>query len=218
MSIFFLLNYRLFSLLEREDWPALAYYLEKKVYVKGRYSDRNVRLLASSYLIISDYVSALKLENKAQFANPSVISKNVLLFGSARVLNGNPAEASAFFKTHLEKCKTKDRFWVQWFIGFTELLSGSFIKAEPEFTSLAFSANNPLITGLSAYFLNSSIEKKSQNPDKCRLASKKGKDRVINELKKIENWKKEAEKYGTDIHIAIIKKYIDETGKWLWSN
>jgi len=48
MGIFFFLNYRLLSLLEREDWPALAYYLEQKVFLKGKYSDRNIRLLPIS--------------------------------------------------------------------------------------------------------------------------------------------------------------------------
>ncbi|MCL2810099.1 MAG: hypothetical protein FWD24_08585, partial [Treponema sp.] len=157
MSIYFFLNYRLLSLLEREDWPALAYYLEQKIFVKGRYSFRYVRLLASSYLVISDYMSVLKLESKTQLAKPSLISKNVLIFGSARVLNSNPAEAVVFFKTHMEKCSSKDKQWVQWFYGFSLLLAGAFDEVEPVFSSLAVSSDDALITGLSAYFLNSSL-------------------------------------------------------------
>ena len=124
-SIFFFYNYRLLSLLEREDWPALAYYLEQKVYGKNQYSNRNVRLLASSYLVVTDYVSVLKLENKALQANPAVIGKNLLLFGSARVLSGNHKEAALFFKSHLEKGKLseKDEQWARWYYGFSQLLT-----------------------------------------------------------------------------------------------
>ena len=217
MSIFFFFNYRLFSLLEREDWPALAYYLERKVYVNGRYSDRYVKLLASSYLVISDFPSVLKLEGKTALAKPSLINKNVLIFGAARVLGGGHREAISFFKTYLEKCNKKDRQWVHWFYAFSHLLSGEFNQAEPEFSSLAVSSDNVLITGLSSYFLHNSIEKHSLTPQKCRETAENGRERVKKAIVIAGNWKNEAEKVGAEIHIAIIKKYIDEAGKWLFT-
>jgi len=216
MSIFFFINYRLFSLLEREDWPALAYYLENKIYVKGRYSSRNVKLLASSYLVISDFQSVIKLEGKALQAKPAVISKNVLIFGAARVLSGGHKEAVAFFKSHLGKCGKKDKQWVHWFCGFSQLLSGAFDQAEPEFLSLAISSDNVFITGLSAYFLQKSIIKYSFNAQKCRETSEKGRERVLKAIHNAENWRNETEKMRAEIHIAIIKKYIDEAEKWLF--
>jgi len=117
LGIFFLFNYRLLSLLEREDWPALAYYLEQKILIKGNYSSRKVRLLASSYMVISDYPSVLKLESKALLVKPSVIEKNALIFGSARVLNGKYDEAAVFFNTHCNKgrLKGKNLEWIRWF-------------------------------------------------------------------------------------------------------
>ena len=218
MTVFLLLNYRLLSLLEREDWPALAYYLEQKVFVKGRYTNRNVKILASSYLIISDYQSVLKLESKAQIARPSVISKNALIFGSARILSGAYDEAASFFRTHREKCNKDIKQWMRWFCGFTSLLSGNFVQAESEFISLAVSSNNALITGLSAYFLSTCSEKKSSNPEKCRNMSDSGKSRVVKSIKNPAGWKTETEKLGTDIHVAIIKRYLDETCKWLFES
>jgi len=217
MSIFFFINYRLFSLLEREDWPALAYYLEQKIYVKHKYSERNVRLLASSYLVISDFQSVLKLEGKAMLAKPSVIYKNLLIFGAARVLIGNHADAAAFFKSNLGKCEKDDKEWVHWFYGFSQLLSGVYNEAEQEFSSLAASSNNVLITGLSSYFLQNTIKKRSTNPDKCVETAKNGRERTIKSIKTLENWRKEIKKMEAEIHIAVIKKYIDEAGKWLFS-
>jgi len=217
MSIFFFINYRLFSLLEREDWPALAYYLEQKIYVKNQYSERNVRLLASSYLVISDFQSVLKLEGKAMLAKPSVVYKNVLIFGAARVLSGYHADASTFFKTHLGKCEKKDKEWVRWFCGFSHLLDGTFTQAEPDFSSLAISSDNMIITGLSAYFLHNSIGKHSATPDKCRETAEKGRERVKKSIKTVEKWNKEIDKVRAEIHIAVIKKYVDEAGKWLFS-
>jgi hypothetical protein len=216
MSIFFFLNYRLFLLLEREDWPALAYYLEQKIFVKGRYSGRYVRLLASSYLVISDFQSVQKLEGKAVIAKPSIVNKNVLIFGAARVLSGNHTEAAAFFKSHLGKCSKKDKQWVLWFSGFSQLLSGAYSQAEPDFSSLAVSSDNAVITGLSAYFLRNSIEKHSVDREKCHETAENGRKRVIEAMKNAVKWKKETEKMETEIHISIITKYINEAGKWLF--
>ena len=218
VSIFFFLNYRLLSLLEREDWPALAYYLEQKIYVKKQYNHRYVRLLASSYLVISDFQSVLKLESKALLAKPSAVEKNILLFGSARILSGNHADAVTFFKSYAGKINGKDKQWVRWFHGFSHLLGGSFNQAEPEFSSLAVSSDDALITGLSAYFLHSSLVKNSAAPDTCMQAAKTGKDRVLEAIKNAEHWKKETQKMGTEIHVAIIKKYIDEAGKWIFNS
>ena len=195
----------------------MAYYLEQKIYVKNKYSERNVRLLASSYLVISDFQSVLKLENKAILAKPSVIIKNILIFGAARILSGSHADAAAFFKTHIEKCEKKDKQWLSWFYGFSQLLRGAFNQAEPDFSSLAVSSDNVLITGLSAYFLNNSIEKHSLTPDKCHEIAENGRQRVVKAVKSVEKWGKEADKVGAEIHIAIIRKYIDEAGKWLFS-
>jgi len=61
------------------------------------------------------------------------------------------------------------------------------------------------------------LEKKSKNAEKCRESDKNGKDRVRNAIKNPGGWKKETDKFGTDIHIAIIKRYIDEAGIWLFS-
>ena len=220
MGIFFFYNYRLLSLLEREDWPALAYYLEQKCFTKGNYSNRNVRLLASSYLVLTDYASVLKLESKAMPVNPSVVNKNLLLFGTARILSGNYAEASAFLKTYLDKgsLNRKDRQWTRLFIAFSLLLSGAFKLSQPEFASLAASSQDGVITGLSAFFLNKTIAKHSDNPAECIASSDNGRSRVLKTIKNFAQWKKETAKLGSDIHVAIIKKYISETGEWLYTS
>ena len=218
MGAFFFYNYRLLFLLEREDWPALAYYLEQKIYTKGNYSNRNVRLLASSYLVISDYSSVLKLESKTMLVKPVLVDRNLLLFGSARVLNGNYAEAAAFFKLHIDsgKLNINNDNWARLFFGFSLLLSGAFKLAQPEFESLAVSSKNTLIIGLASYFLVNSVSRHSDNSAECLAAAESGRIRVTNKVIKHSGWKREVDKAGSDIHIAIIKKYVNETGQWLF--
>ena len=141
----------------------------------------------------------------------------MLIFGAARVLSGNHQEAALFFKNNLGKCGQNDKQWVRWFYGFSLLLGGDFRQAEPEFLSLAITSDSILITGLSAYFLRNTIEKHSSDSQKCRETSENGRERVKNALNNLENWQKEKEKMGSEIHVAIISKYINEAGKWLFN-
>lgn len=216
VNVFFLVNFKLFSLLEREDWPALSYYLEDKIYSKGHYSLKNTRLLATSYMVVTDYASVLRLEEKTRFAKPLAIKKNVLIFGAARVLSGKHDGAAAFFEEYLEEGKGMERQWIHWFYGFSNLLRGVFITAETEFKALVVSSRDALLAGLSAYFLSGSIAKHSFEPEKCSALADEGRARVIKTLKTRENWDKEAEKSGTEIHVAIIKRFITEAGNWLF--
>ena len=188
--------------------------------IKGNYSSRKVRLLASSYMVISDYPSVLKLESKALLVKPSVIEKNALIFGSARVLNGKYDEAAVFFNTHCNKgrLKGKNLEWIRWFYGFTNLLNSRFAQAEEIFLSLAASSRYILITGISAYFLSNNLVKYSLNPEECKAVTENGRNRVVTALVNAEGWKKEVEKMADEIHIAIIRKYIDEAGIWLFKS
>jgi hypothetical protein len=218
LGIFFLFNYRLFSLLEREDWPALAYYLEQKVFVKGQYSNRKVKLLASSYMVMSDYMSVMKLENKTSLKRPSIIDKNILVFCSARILAGKYIETAAFLKAYLDKGKLKPREkdWVRWFYGFCHLLNSNFQTAESEFISLAETSNDALIVGVSSYFLHNNLAKHSLNQEACLAASDKGCAGIKKALINGGGWKKEIDAMENEIHIAIIRKYIDEAGAWIF--
>jgi hypothetical protein len=166
---------------------------------------------------MSDFMSILKLESKTQLAKPSVINKNVLIFGSARVLSGKHGEAASFFKSFFGKCKGKEKEWVRWFYGFSQLLSGAFDSAESEFSSLALTSGDAIITGLSSYFLHHSIEKYSLKSVESRQISESGRERVLKAIKGINAWNSDVRKMGSDIHVAIIKKYINSAGLWLFN-
>jgi hypothetical protein len=204
-------------LLEREDWPALVDYLERKVIHGGRYFRRPVQLLANSYLVMSDSRGILNLENKIALAKPALLEENALVFGAARILAGDSAGAAAFFQARLEKGKAKDIQWIRWYYGFSRLLSNEFGKAEAEFKALAAASTDALVTGLSAYFLAVTLLKYSESRDECRQLAAGGRERVKKALKGIAVWNREAARAATEVHAAVIRKYIDEAGIWLYS-
>jgi hypothetical protein len=116
-DVFYIINRKLYALLEKEDWPALVNYLEDRILRQGKYSSRLVRLLANTYLVLSDSPAVMSLENKAAMAKPSLVDDNVLIFGTARILGRDAAGAARFFEARLKSVKPPLCLWVK---GITE--------------------------------------------------------------------------------------------------
>jgi hypothetical protein len=213
---------RLYYLLEREDWPALQDYLEQRVLSRGKYRSRLVSLLANTYLVMSDSAAVTALENKTAIANPPLIESNALVFGTARILEGDMAGAVDFFSLRLSRGKAnlpraaKNLPWIRWYYGFSLLLNRQFEKSAAEFMALAAEASDALITGLSAFFLADTLQKHVENRNECLARAREGRERVQRDLKTVEEWNREAVKIETEVHAAILRKYIVQAGAWLF--
>ena len=215
--VFYFTNKQLFLLLEKEDWPALVIYLEDRVIKKGRYSSRLVRLLASSYLILSDTAAVISLENKTAIARPALVNANALLFGTAYILGKDVAGAVRFFQTRKYTVKKKQRDWVCWYLGFSFLLDYKFQDAINEFSVLAGKSKDPVVTALSSFFLSETMARVLPGEEEeLKKISQEGRERVSLVMPKLENWQKRISALSREIHVVIISKYIDGTGRWLY--
>ncbi|MDR1618867.1 MAG: hypothetical protein LBS06_07470 [Treponema sp.] len=216
LNFFFLSRRRLYRLLEREDWPALADYLESVVIRRGHYAPHLVRLLANTCLVMSDSAAVTNLEARVAAARPALLESNALVFGVARILDGDPAGAVKFFAARLEKAKGRDREWIRWYGGFSRLLDRRFEEAAEEFKALAVSSSDALITGLSSYFLDSILWKNTGAGEECRRIAGEGADRVRRTVKNPAEWVKEASKIETEVHAALLRRYIGEAETWIF--
>jgi hypothetical protein len=214
---YYLVNRRLYCLLEREDWPALVHYLEEKIYRQRKYSKRLVRLLANTYLVLSDSPGVMSLENKAALAKPSLVDDNALVFGTARILGKDVPGAIRFFEGKLNTAKPDLRQWIRWYYAFALLLDSKFEKAVEEFSHLIKISNDGIITGLSAFFLGNNIMKSL--PEKkpvLESAAAEGRDRVLKALPQQADWGKEVVKIKAEIHAAVLAQFMEEAGQWLY--
>ena len=216
-NTFYFINRRLFFLLEREDWPALSRYLEERVIQKGNYSPRLVRLLANTYLVLSDSTAVMNLENKVAIAKPALLDTNALVFGTARILGKDISGAVRFFKTRRDKSKGVQKEWVYWYYGFSLLLDSRFEEAGREFFLLAQESTDAVITGLSSYFLIEIIVPyQNEKVEELSEISYNGRKRVRKAMPKLTDWYKEVSRLSSEIHAAAISKYMEEAGRWLY--
>ncbi|GHV44432.1 hypothetical protein AGMMS49546_28400 [Spirochaetia bacterium] len=226
LDIFYFSNRRLFILLEREDYPALTGYLEMRVLRKGHYAPPLVRLLANTYLVMSDAAAVIKLENSVALVKPALIGSNALIFGVARLLGGDNAGAVRFFSARLDpaaepgvrvkKLNNRDLPWVRWYYGFSLLLDRQYTPAAEQFKVLAEESPDALIAGLSAYFLGNPVQRNTENPALYLTAARESRSRIQQFVKGPAAWQAEAEKLKTEVHAIILQRYINEAGSWLF--
>ena len=226
VDVYFFRNRQFFGLMEKGDWKGLAAYLKGKVYGEGRYTSRNVRFLAQSCLLLGDLAAVAELETKTEEKKPSLVDDNALTFGISRILavgssreNAIDNYASSFFQKVLEREKPsamQNSEWVHWFYGFSLVFAKSFDKAGEVLGNLAVSARDGVVAGLSAYFL---LQIMGQQPSAAGdLYSKagEGRNRALKSLKSADKWRKKSEKLRSEVHGALISKYLEEACTWLY--
>jgi hypothetical protein len=212
LDVYYALNYRLFSFLEREDWPALSAYLEEQVLRKGRYSRRLVKLLATSYLVMSDIPAVIGLENKIGIAKPALVDRFALVFGAGRILGKDYAGAVRFFSTRLGKGGD----WPRCYYAFALLLDRKPGEAAEQFCLLADGSASPLISGLAAWFLADAL--RDRTGESYAAIAEKGRLRVRKSLKNRAAWDAELGKFESEVHVAVLRKHICRAGDWIFGS
>jgi hypothetical protein len=238
LDFYYFSNRKLFRLLEREDWPALAGYLETRLPRRGRYPGYLVRLYANTCLVLSDFETAADLENKLALVKPALVERNALLFGTARILGKDYAGALRFFAAHDRPLaaghgpgsavskgraflsglfagdRAKQNQWLAWFHGFALLLNRRFEEAAEKFRLIAAEAADPLAAALAAWFLADSLSSTAAGSQEAALAAR---ERVRSSLPLRKDWEREVAKNETEIYTAILRKYINEAGDWIYN-
>ncbi|MCL1927537.1 MAG: hypothetical protein FWG07_01925 [Treponema sp.] len=220
IDIYFGLNYRVYTLLEKEDWPALVQELENKVLQKSQYNSRLVKLLINSYLVLSDVQSVTGLEKKLAIAKKSLLDENALSFCSARILHKDFQGAIEFLEQRCSgeaKVKGGQAEWLRWYYGFAQLLSRRFEGAADAFVLLAKHGRESIPAGLSAYFLNETLSAflplRSGNLKEEASAAK---ERVKKSLPNRNNWDRELKRMDTEVYATVLQAYTGKAGDYLY--
>jgi hypothetical protein len=229
LNVFYAVKYPLFRLLEMEDWPALIRYLEQKVIQEGHYSASLVRLLANTYLVMSDSAGVTSFEAKVAIAKPALLESNALIFGTARILRGDYTGATLFFKNRLHGNSRRGlglrfpsgrakryRDWLQWYYGFSLLLDRQFEEAAGQFKALAASSADAVVTGLASWFLFDVLAKNMDQGETALTSAGEGRARLLKDIKTRKDWEKEGARLEIEVHAAILKKYIDKAADWIY--
>lgn len=214
-NAFFVSNWRLFTLLESEDWDALGSLLDARVFEKKHYDRRTVRLLVNTALLRGDMAVIERLESVLRTEKPGALRRDAVLFGAARLLK-NDAQASVLFLDEFADGRgVENPAWIGFYHAFSQVLVKRAPDAAPRLEALLGSKDYVLAV-LSAYLLGTLCAPAVQADERDRLAglaeaTRAGLFKRFGAVK----WAREVERAKSEIHVVILSRILDEASAWL---
>lgn len=212
VDAYFLLNWRLFSGLEREDWAGVAGLLEQRIFRKGRVLQVHVRLLLNTYLVTSNTEGILALEAYLAEKKPGAIRRFSLQFGIPHLLAKDPKDPESFFRRLLESPPVADRDWVRWNHAFSLLQMKETREAREELAALAESVTDQVLLLLTLYLLD--VLAKDDAALESKVAAMREK---LKTLHTPATFQKTIEKSGGNMQVVVLSRLLQDAVKWLFA-
>ena len=111
---YFVRNWKLFTLLEKEDWPALLAWLEERIYGSRRIGRAYASLLVNTALSVSNLEAVRRLEAEVAERRPALKRQIGVILGIPVLLQRDPAAMEAYFGPLADDPGTKRREWALW--------------------------------------------------------------------------------------------------------
>ncbi len=214
---FFLSNWKLFQLVEREDWSALTTWLEDRMFKKGSLRGQYVRLYVNSAMLRSDLAAIDRLEALLRERKPALLRRLAVLFGVGYLLRNEAESSLAFFEPFLESPEVEARGWLWLDYAFCLILRNRAPESLP-WLRRASARKDPVLTLLAAY-LTANIAAPALASEPDRTAARSAAEEIRDGLRKRfdpERWSREVEKAKNDVHVVILSRLLDDSGRWLF--
>lgn len=210
LNTYFILNWKVFTLLEREDWPALITHLEHRIYKKKLILGQQVKILINAYLVRSELDAIGKLEDFIRDRKPKLLPKSALAFGVPHLLRNDSTTMERYFSQFIH-IKGRDGAWVRWNYAFALILKGEKEESEAVLAGVCSEKIEPVLSLLAIYLLH------SLKPASGRESLvEKGRVRIKSRYTR-NQWAREVERSKSSVQIVILQKLIEEATDWLFS-
>ena len=178
LDLYFILNWKLFNLLEKEDWPLLVAYLEERVYKKKRYSKKNLGLLINAYISVSNLDKIKRLETEMRAGAPKIVPYFALYLGTPYILENDLKKCASFFEEFINIPEVRFGEWIRWCYAFSLVSLDKLEESRDLFMGLLNTSKNDIIILLTLYLIKSmdkvlTDEEKQQCLEKSHLFTEK---------------------------------------------
>ncbi|HUX19995.1 MAG TPA: hypothetical protein VMW69_02075 [Spirochaetia bacterium] len=212
LNLYFALNWRLFKLLEHEDWNGLVVYLETQVYKRHRLRKQYIRILANGYLVNSRNEDIGKLASYLKEKKPRYLVYFGLLFGIPHLLQNDPNAMESYFAALLEVRKLPNRNWIEWNHAFSLVMLKRHDEATNELVGVANREKEPVLLLLCIYLLDAFA---NGNREAERLVTE-GKKALKGRFTPA-TWQRAVESAKDNVEVVILTKLLGEATEWLFS-
>lgn len=215
-NAFFLSNWKLFALVESEDWAALAAWLDDRIFKKGRYNRRYVRLFINASLLRSDLAAVRRLEDELSANKPAAVRRDAVAFAAARLLGQDHEGAERFIASLEGHAGGDNASWLSFYHAFSLVLLKRTQDAAPALETL-LGAKDRVLSLLSAYLLGSLCAAGASGSERERLSGlAQARKAALAARYTPAAWARETERAKGEVHIVLLSRLIDDAGTWLF--
>jgi len=214
VNTYFLSRWKLFSLLEKENWAELALFLEKRIYGRRRVRSGEVKMLINAYLIGSDLDKLTRLEEALARDKPGLIRKFALHFGLPHLLKNDPAAVEAYFRPFADDAAVPQRGWMRWNVAFSLLLQQRVVEAREELKALSGESSDPLLHLLTLYLWDSCTGEDEAGAQTIRESQR----RLIRRFPNLETWNRKVVMRSGNVEALILSQVVRDASNWLFTN
>ncbi|GAB1432977.1 hypothetical protein MASR2M29_16020 [Spirochaetota bacterium] len=223
-NVFFISNWKIFSILENEKWEELSRLLQHRIFSKKQYSKRIIRLYINSTLLLADISAIERLEEELRKKKPAALKRDALLFGAVRLLKNDAKASIAFFEEFLDKKGVDNAKWLNFYYGFSLILDKRAGEAvSPLLESLK--DRDSILSLMSAYSIVFFCASSLDNAESAKIRQKSESRRqelqklyASRSSKSMEGWVKAIEAAKSEVHVVVLSKLLDEAGTWLFNS
>jgi hypothetical protein len=210
---YFLWNWKLFRLLESEDWRGLIHLLEHRVYRQGRRRRATVKMLINAYVVTSSIEKISVLESHLREKKPSLLRSFALQFGIPYLLKmkDEPKAAETYFGRAAERPDAPHRDWLRWSYASSLLLQRQFEAAKVTLLELLDAKLDPVLELLTVHGLSFFTGVDPQLAE--RVESER---RRLAQRFSPEQWDKRIESNSRHIQIVLFNGIIRDAKRWLF--
>ena len=210
---YFLVHWKLFRLLEQEDWSSLQSYTQEKIVHSRIVSAQHINLFLNSCLMLNDLSAIEEAGKKIQDTSPTTLTKYLAGFGIPVLLRHNGNEIINFFGSSWEQFKSAKKSidpWIGWMYSFGLLLEKQDTKAKEVLLAVLPMVKKSSPLELLTYYLL-----KNFPDDQVTRLAENYKQKITSTYSK-DRWAKHMEKSRDSIQVLLLQTIINEATDWLY--
>ena len=210
---YFLWNWKLFRLLETEDWSGLIHLLEHRVFEKGRCRKGTIKMLINAYVVTSGVDKISVLESHLREKKPALLRIYALQFGIPYLLKmkDQPKAAETYFGKAAERADAPHRDWLRWSYASSLLQQRQFDAAKATLLELLDSKLDPVLELLTVHGLSFFTGADAQLAERVQSERRRLARRFTSE-----QWDKRIESNSRHIQIVLFNGIIRDAKRWLF--
>ncbi len=211
VNVYFGRNWRLFTLLEKEDWPHLLEHLEKRLRSRGGPRQSHARMAVNAYLITSNVDAILDLEARIRARKPKMLRRLAGPFGLAHLLRGDAEQSVRYFGGMLRQPGVKGKDWLRWNYAFSLMQQERMDEAAEEYVGLLDGRPEPLLEALALYMLDVCAK------DELRARVDSSREAFVERIDP-PRWRRVVQRSRGSMEAMVLSRLIRDAGSWLYAD